>query len=122
MRIDIAGRQVQTTGPAWHVSFGYDRLIVATGAVPALPPIDGLDQLGPDDAVHTLGHYGAEVAKRVDILATAISYGATVADLPTLDLSYTPPLGSPFDAVQHAADAWTAAVRTGTTTVRAVLS
>jgi hypothetical protein len=68
-----------------------------------------------------LGHYGAEVAKRVDILATAISYRATVADLSTLDLSYTPPLGSPFDAVQHAADAWTAA-RSHGTAVRAVSS
>lgn len=56
-----------------------------------------------------LGHVGAEIAKRIDILATAISYGAAVADLPDLDLSYTPPLGSPFDALQHAAHAWTRA-------------
>ena len=53
-----------------------------------------------------LGSRGAEIAKRVDIYATAISYGATVADIPDLDLSYTPPLGSPWDAVQIAATAW----------------
>jgi hypothetical protein len=54
-----------------------------------------------------IGHYGAEVAKRVDTLATAISFAAQVDDLAKLDLSYTPPLGSPFDPIQHAADAWT---------------
>jgi NADPH-dependent 2,4-dienoyl-CoA reductase/sulfur reductase-like enzyme len=45
-----------------------------------------------------LGHHGAEIAKRVDTYATAISYGATVADIADLDLAYTPPLGSPWDA------------------------
>lgn len=54
-----------------------------------------------------LGSRGAEIAKRVDIYATAISYGATVDDIAGLDLSYTPPLGSPWDAVQTAAMAWT---------------
>ncbi|HEV8566382.1 MAG TPA: CoA-disulfide reductase, partial [Actinoplanes sp.] len=53
-----------------------------------------------------LGHRGAEVAKRIDIYATAISYGATVDDVADLDLSYTPPLGSPWDAVQIAATTW----------------
>jgi hypothetical protein len=37
---------------------------------------------------------------------TAISCGATVADIADLDLSYTPPLSSPWDAVQLAATAW----------------
>lgn len=53
-----------------------------------------------------VGHLGAEIAKRVDIYATAITHGSTVAQLSDLDLSYTPPLGSPFDAVQVAAQAW----------------
>src|SRR6266511_4602895 len=43
-----------------------------------------------------LGHVGAEIAKRIDILATAIAYGATVEEIGDLDLSYTPPLGSPW--------------------------
>jgi hypothetical protein len=33
----------------------------------------------------------------------------TVAEVADLDLSYTPPLGSPYDAVQTAAQQWTAA-------------
>jgi NADPH-dependent 2,4-dienoyl-CoA reductase/sulfur reductase-like enzyme len=58
-----------------------------------------------------LGQVGAEIAKRIDILATAIAYGATVEELTDLDLSYAPPLGSPWDAVQHAARAWAIAQR-----------
>lgn len=53
-----------------------------------------------------LGSYGAEVSKRIDILAAAIHNGNTVADLADLDLSYTPPLGSPWDAIQQAAHTW----------------
>jgi NADPH-dependent 2,4-dienoyl-CoA reductase/sulfur reductase-like enzyme len=56
-----------------------------------------------------LGSYGAEVSKRVDVLAAAIHNANTVAELADLDLSYTPPLGSPWDALQQAAHAWQAA-------------
>jgi NADPH-dependent 2,4-dienoyl-CoA reductase/sulfur reductase-like enzyme len=54
-----------------------------------------------------LGHKHAEIAKRIDIAATAIHNGMTVDQVSDLDLSYTPPLGSPWDAVQIAAQAWT---------------
>jgi NADPH-dependent 2,4-dienoyl-CoA reductase/sulfur reductase-like enzyme len=53
------------------------------------------------------GHRHAEIAKRIDIAATAIFHGMTVAGLSDLDLSYTPPLGSPWEAVQIGAQAWT---------------
>ena len=59
-----------------------------------------------------LGHHGAEIAKRIDTYATAISYGASVDDVADLDLSDTPPLGSPWDAVQIAATTWRRAVGT----------
>jgi NADPH-dependent 2,4-dienoyl-CoA reductase/sulfur reductase-like enzyme len=57
--------------------------------------------------VQLFGHKDAEVAKRVDIAATAIFDGRTVDGVSDLDLSYTPPLGSPWDAVQAGAQAWT---------------
>ncbi len=56
--------------------------------------------------VQLFGHKHAEVAKRVDIAAAAIFHGMTVDDMSELDLSYTPPLGSPWDAVQMGAQAW----------------
>ena len=52
-----------------------------------------------------LGAYGAEVSKRVDVLAAAIAANTTVAGLGDLDLSYTPPLAAPWDALQQAAHA-----------------
>lgn len=53
-----------------------------------------------------LGDYRGEVAKRIDIFASALFHNVLVDDLSDLDLSYTPPLGSPWDAVQVAAQAW----------------
>ncbi len=52
------------------------------------------------------GHKNAEVAKRIDIAAAAIFNEMTVDTMSELDLSYTPPLGSPWDAVQMGAQAW----------------
>ncbi len=57
--------------------------------------------------VQLFGHKDAEIAKRIDIAATAIYHGMTIDQLSELDLSYTPPLGSPWDAVQMGAQAWT---------------
>jgi NADPH-dependent 2,4-dienoyl-CoA reductase/sulfur reductase-like enzyme len=53
------------------------------------------------------GHRHAEIAKRIDIAATAIFHRMTIDALSDLDLSYTPPLGSPWEAVQMGAQAWT---------------
>lgn len=53
-----------------------------------------------------LGSTGTEVSKRIDIAAVAIANAYTVEALNDLDLSYTPPLSSPWDPVQMAAQAW----------------
>ena len=53
------------------------------------------------------GHKHAEIAKRIDIAATVIHNYMTVDQVSDLDLSYTPPLGSPWDAVQMGTQAWT---------------
>jgi NADPH-dependent 2,4-dienoyl-CoA reductase/sulfur reductase-like enzyme len=60
--------------------------------------------------VQLFGHRHAEVAKRIDIAAAAIFNEMTVAAFSELDLSYTPPLGSPWDAMQIGAQAWVRAV------------
>jgi hypothetical protein len=59
--------------------------------------------LGPQ----LVGQLGSEIAKRIDTPATAIFNEMTVDAISDLDLSYTPPLGSPWEALQHGAQAWT---------------
>jgi NADPH-dependent 2,4-dienoyl-CoA reductase/sulfur reductase-like enzyme len=56
--------------------------------------------------VQLFGHRHAEIAKRIDIAATAIFHSMTIDGLSDLDLSYTPPLGSPWEAIQMGAHAW----------------
>ena len=58
-----------------------------------------------------LGHVHSEIAKRIDIFATALFHGMQVEELNDLDLSYTPPLSSPWDPVQISAQAWVKALR-----------
>lgn len=53
-----------------------------------------------------VGHVSTQVAKRIDVFATALFHGMAVAALSDLDLSYTPPLSSPWDPVQEAAQMW----------------
>lgn len=59
-----------------------------------------------------LGHWRSEVSKRIDVFATALFHGMGVEDLNDLDLSYTPPFGSPWDPVQMGVQAWMGAVKT----------
>jgi NADPH-dependent 2,4-dienoyl-CoA reductase/sulfur reductase-like enzyme len=56
--------------------------------------------------VQLFGHRHAEIAKRIDIAATAIFHNMTTDAVSDLDLSYTPPLGSPWEAIQAGAQAW----------------
>jgi NADPH-dependent 2,4-dienoyl-CoA reductase/sulfur reductase-like enzyme len=56
--------------------------------------------------VQLFGHKNAEIAKRIDIAATAIFHGMTADAVSDLDLSYTPPLGSPWEAIQMGAQTW----------------
>jgi pyruvate/2-oxoglutarate dehydrogenase complex dihydrolipoamide dehydrogenase (E3) component len=68
-----------------------------------------------------LGHVSGQVAKRIDTLATAIYHRMTIAEISDLDLSYTPPLSSPWDPVQIACQAWERAHRSRhqiTTTIK----
>ena len=53
-----------------------------------------------------LHHRHAEIAKRTDVAAAAIFNEITIDSVSDLDLSYTPPLGSFWDAAQGSVQAW----------------
>ena len=53
-----------------------------------------------------VGSARSEISKRVDIAAAALYNNLRVDELSDLDLSYTPPLSSPWDPVQAAAQDW----------------
>nr|WKN38660.1 FAD-dependent oxidoreductase [Tunicatimonas sp. TK19036] len=68
--------------------------------------ITGNPQTGELLGAQILGQVGSEVAKRMDVFATALHHRMKVSELNDLDLSYTPPLSSPWDPVQMAAQYW----------------
>lgn len=82
--IDVAGRRVAVTNPDRTTGFiDYDELIVGTGAVPVVPPIDGLsgdNALGAADGVHLLHSMGDTFAltESLDRIqpATVLTVGA----------------------------------------------
>jgi len=76
------------------------------GATPISIRITGATDSGLLLGAQLVGTRGAEIAKRVDTYATALHHGMTVGAMSDLDLAYTPPLGSPWDAVQVATQAW----------------
>jgi NADPH-dependent 2,4-dienoyl-CoA reductase/sulfur reductase-like enzyme/rhodanese-related sulfurtransferase len=45
-----------------------------------------------------------EVAKRIDVLATALTFGCKIETLANLDLGYAPPYNSAMDPLHHAAN------------------
>lgn len=81
------------------------------GATPISIRITGDTRDGRLLGAQLVGTRGAEISKRVDTYATALHHSMTVAGMSDLDLSYTPPLGSPWDAVQMATQAWEREVR-----------
>ncbi|WP_136586281.1 FAD-dependent oxidoreductase [Microbacterium hydrothermale] len=76
------------------------------GAQPITLRITGDENTGLLLGAQLVGRLGTETAKRVDTYATALFAGLSVEQVSDLDLSYTPPLGSPWDAVQIATQAW----------------
>jgi len=84
----------------------WDHKVYYPGAKRMLIRVTGEADTGRLLGAQIIGAYGTEVSKRVDIFAAALHQGMHVEDLNDLDLSYTPPLSSPWDPVQMAAQAW----------------
>lgn len=99
--------------PHSHTAVADDHKRYYPGATPISIRITGDTRDGRLLGAQLVGTLGAEVAKRVDTYATALHHGMTVAGMSDLDLSYTPPLGSPWDAVQMASQAWELATTLG---------
>ncbi|MCV7288158.1 FAD-dependent oxidoreductase [Mycolicibacterium wolinskyi] len=97
--------------PVTTASAADDHKAYYPGATPIHIRITGDQNTGTLLGAQLVGQRSAEVAKRVDTYATALFHSMTVDALSELDLSYTPPLGSPWDATQIAAQAWTRKTR-----------
>ncbi|BBY31569.1 FAD-dependent oxidoreductase [Mycolicibacterium sediminis] len=81
------------------------------GATPIHIRITGDQHTGRLLGAQLVGHRSAEVSKRVDTYAAALFHDMTVEGFSDLDLSYTPPLGSPWDATQMATQSWSRQLR-----------
>lgn len=84
----------------------WDHKVYYPGAKHMLIRITGERSSGRLLGAQIIGHYGTEVSKRGDVFAAALHHGMSVEGLNDLDLSYTPPLSSPWDPVQMAAQTW----------------
>jgi NADPH-dependent 2,4-dienoyl-CoA reductase/sulfur reductase-like enzyme len=83
----------------------WDHKVYYPGAHPMHIRLTGDRQTRRLLGVQVVGHRKTEVAKRIDIFATALYQDMTVGAISELDLSYTPPLSSPWDPVQMSAQA-----------------
>ena len=100
---------------------GRDPLTVETSAWDHTPYYPGAHQIciritgdrttGRLLGAQLLGPSDAEIDKRIDVYATALFSGLSIDAINDLDLSYTPPFGTPWDAVQSGAQAWERSVR-----------
>jgi NADPH-dependent 2,4-dienoyl-CoA reductase/sulfur reductase-like enzyme len=97
--------------PHSHTAVADDHKRYYPGATPVSIRVTGDTRDGRLLGAQLVGARSAEIAKRVDTYATALHHGMTVAAMSELDLSYTPPLGSPWDAVQMATQAWERSTR-----------
>jgi NADPH-dependent 2,4-dienoyl-CoA reductase/sulfur reductase-like enzyme len=110
-RTGLLEREAQAVGFAAVTSEAtlWDHKVYYPGARPLTMRITGDRHTGRLLGAQLVGHWQAEVAKRIDIAATALFHGMRIDELIDLDLSYTPPVSSPWDPVQMAAQAWVAA-------------
>jgi len=108
-RTGFHDRDARSAGfdPLSKDSVVWDHKVYYPGAKEMIIRVTGDRDSGRILGAQIIGHYGTEVSNRIDIFATAIHHGMTVEEISDLDLSYTPPLSSPWDPVQMATQAWT---------------
>lgn len=94
--------------PRTAESTHFDHKAYYPGAQQLRMSVTGDSDTGKLLGAQLLGHWQSEVAKRIDVYAAALFHRMKVEEINDLDLSYTPPLGSPWDAVQMAAQTWSA--------------
>jgi Pyridine nucleotide-disulphide oxidoreductase, dimerisation domain len=81
--------------PVSHTTVADDHKAYYPGAKPITISVTADARTGQMLGAQLIGHRDTAVAKRVDIYATAIHHAMTVEAIADLDLSHTPPLGSP---------------------------
>jgi NADPH-dependent 2,4-dienoyl-CoA reductase/sulfur reductase-like enzyme len=104
-RTGLRDHEAETVGfePVTVAARPNDHKAYYPGAMPIEMRVTGDRRDGRLLGVQLVGHRGSEVAKRIDIPATAIFNEMTTDEMSDLDLSYTPPLGSPWEAIQAGA-------------------
>lgn len=107
-RTGLREREATAAGfnPVSTTSSPDDHKAYYPGATPITIRVTGDGDTGRLLGAQLIGRRGTETAKRVDTFATALFHDMAVDAMSELDLSYTPPLGSPWDAVQMATQAW----------------
>lgn len=107
-RTGLRGHEAQEAGfdPLTVEVSTWDHKVYYPGAQRLTLRLTGDRRSGRLLGAQLLGSRHSEVAKRVDILSTALFHEMTIEALNDLDLSYTPPLSSPWDPVQMAAQTW----------------
>lgn len=87
----------------------FDHKAYYPGARQVRMSVTGHHHTGKMLGAQMIGHWRSEVAKRIDVCATAIFHDMDIEAINDLDLSYTPPFSSPWDPVQMAAQDWSRA-------------
>jgi NADPH-dependent 2,4-dienoyl-CoA reductase/sulfur reductase-like enzyme len=85
---------------------GWDHKVYYPGAQSVIVRVTGDRSTHRLLGVQIVGFKGSEISKRVDIIAASLFKGIMVDHIPDMDLSYTPPLSSPWDPLQIAAQEW----------------
>lgn len=104
------GKSGLTETQAREAGFGVVTALVPSSDIPHYYPTKKpllLKLVADRKTRKLLGIQGAgpgEVVKRIDVLATALTLGATIDDLPALDLGYAPPYSTAIDIAAHASN------------------